>query len=123
VHEFGVAAAVLEAVDARAAGRRVRALRLHVGALQRLDRSVFDQAFAMIADGGVAEDATVDVVEVAVAVRCHGCAATATGPELITTCPACAGHDLELVAGDDLVLESITLADRDAPVRAEQEVG
>ena len=118
-----MAAAVLEAVDARAAGRRVRALRLHVGALQRLDRSVFDQAFAMIADGGVAEDATVDVVEVAVEVRCRGCAATATGPELITTCPDCAGHDLELVAGDDLVLESITLADRDAPVRAEQEVG
>jgi hydrogenase nickel incorporation protein HypA/HybF len=123
VHEFGVAAAVLEAVGARAAGRRVRALRLHVGALQRLDRSVFDQAFAMIADGGVAQDAAVDVVEVAVEVRCHGCAATATGPELITTCPGCAGHDLELVAGDDLVLESITLADRDAPVRAEQEVG
>ena len=69
----------------------------------------------MIADGGVAQDATVDVVEVVVEVRCRGCAATATGPELITTCPGCAGHDLELVAGDDLVLESITLADRDAP--------
>jgi hydrogenase nickel incorporation protein HypA/HybF len=123
VHEFGVAAAVLEAVDARAAGRRVRALRLHVGALQRLDRAVFDQAFAMIADGGVAQDATVDVVEVAVVVRCRACGAAATGEELITTCPACENHDLELVRGDDLVLESITLADRAAPDRAAQEVG
>ena len=118
-----MAASVLEAVDARAAGRRVRALRLHVGALQRLDRAVFDQAFAMIADGGVAQDATVDVVEVRVEVRCHDCAAAATGDELITTCPACAGHDLELVHGDDLVLESITVADRDVPDRTEQEVG
>ena len=118
-----MAAAVLEAVDARAVGRRVRALRLHVGALQRLDRGVFDQAFAMIADGGVAQDATVDVVEVPVVVRCHACAAEATGDELVTTCPDCAGHDLELVGGDDLVLASITLADRAAPDRTTQEVG
>ncbi len=118
-----MAAAVLEAVDARAAGRCVGALCLHVGALQRLDRAVFDQAFAMIADGGVADGATVDVVEVDVTVRCRACTAEATATELITTCPACAGHDLELVAGDDLVLASITLADRDAPDRAEQEVG
>lgn len=109
MHEFGVAAAVLEAVDTRAAGRAVSAVRLHVGALQRLDRAVFDQAFAMIADGGVADGATVDVVEVAVAVRCRDCAAEATADELITTCPDCSGHDLELLHGDDLVLESLTL--------------
>jgi hydrogenase nickel incorporation protein HypA/HybF len=123
VHEFGVAASVLEAVEARAAGRTVDAVCLHVGALQRLDRAVFDQAFAMIADGGVADGAAVDVVEVAVVVRCRACAVETTAGELITTCPACAGHDLELVHGDDLVLASITPADRDAPARTEQEVG
>jgi hydrogenase nickel incorporation protein HypA/HybF len=121
MHEFGVAASVLEAVDTRAAGRRVSAVRLHVGALQRLDRAVFDQAFAMIADGGVADGAAVDVVEVAVEIRCRDCEAGATALDLITTCPLCAGHDLELVHGDDLVLESITIAD--APVRTQQEVG
>lgn len=104
-----MAASVLETVDTRAAGRRVSAVRLHVGALQRLDRAVFDQAFAMIADGGVAQGAEVDVVEVAVEVRCRDCAAGATADQLITTCPACAGHDLDLLHGDDLVLESITL--------------
>lgn len=118
-----MAAAVLEAVDARAAGRRVRGVRLHVGALQRLDRAVFDQAFAMIADGGVARDAAVDVVEVAVEVRCRACGAATTGEELITTCPRCEDHDLELLHGDDLVLASITLAGRDVPARPEQEVG
>jgi hydrogenase nickel incorporation protein HypA/HybF len=109
VHEFGVAAGVLETVEARAAGRPVRAVRLHVGALQRLDRAVFDQAWALITGGGIADGAIVDVVEVAVEVRCRGCSASATADELITACPACAAHDLELVHGDDLVLESITL--------------
>lgn len=123
MHEFGVAAAVLDTVETRAAGRPVGGLRLHVGALQRLDRAVFDQAFAMIADGGVADGATVEVVEIAVEVRCRACSATSSGDELITECTGCGGHDLELVHGDDLVLESITLVDRESSANQPQEVG
>jgi hydrogenase nickel incorporation protein HypA/HybF len=125
VHEFGVAAAVLDAVEARAAGRRVTGVRLHVGALQRLDRAVFDDAFALVGGGGVADGAGIEVVEVGVEVRCRDCAAGTTGDELITTCGRCAGHDLELVTGDELVLESITLADPGVESRVGdgQEVG
>lgn len=124
VHEFGVAAGVLDAVELRAAGRTVAAVRVHVGALQRLDRPVFDQAFGLLADGGVADGATVEVVEVPVEVRCRACAATTTSDELVTACAGCGGHDLELVTGDDLVLESITLAHRDASrTPTQQEVG
>jgi hydrogenase nickel incorporation protein HypA/HybF len=112
MHEFGVAASVLEAVEARAAGRPVAALRLHVGALQRLDRDVFDQAFALVGEGGVADGARVDVVEVAVEVRCRGCDHPTVADELVITCGSCGGHDLDLVHGDDLVLESITIAGR-----------
>ncbi|WP_116707792.1 hydrogenase maturation nickel metallochaperone HypA [Actinomycetospora cinnamomea] len=112
MHEFGVAAGVLDAVEARAAGRPVCAVRVQVGALQRLERPVFDQAFALIGDGGVADGASVEIVEVPVTVRCRDCGATTTADGLVTTCGGCDGHDLELLAGDDLVLESITLADR-----------
>ena len=119
-----MAAAVLDAVEARAAGRPVGAVRLHVGALQRLDRDVFDQAFALVADGGVASGAEVDVVEVAVEVRCRACTGLSTGAELITACAHCGEHDLELTAGDDLVLESITLAGAaGGPTTAEVTVG
>jgi hydrogenase nickel incorporation protein HypA/HybF len=118
VHEFGVAASVLDAVEARAAGRPVSALRLHVGALHRLDRAVFDDAFSMVADGGVAEGAVVEVVEIAVAVRCRGCTSTTTADELVVGCATCGAHDLELLSGDELVLESITVS-----TRTEQEVG
>ncbi|MDD7937616.1 hydrogenase/urease maturation nickel metallochaperone HypA [Actinomycetospora lutea] len=111
MHEFGVAAAVLEAVEARAAGRAVRCVRVHVGALQRLDRPVFDQAFALVGGGGVADGASVEVVEVPVEVRCRDCDATTTADQLVVACGRCRGHDLELVRGDDLVLESITVTD------------
>lgn len=118
MHEFGVAAALLEAVQARANGRAVRALRVHVGALQRLDRAVFDEAFALVAGGGVADGAEVEIVEVAARLACRGCArehTTGGGMDprdvvLGTTCEGCGGHDLDLLAGDELLLESITLA-------------
>ncbi|NMO91321.1 hydrogenase maturation nickel metallochaperone HypA [Actinomycetospora sp. TBRC 11914] len=110
MHEFGVAAGVLDLVEARAAGRPVRAVRLHVGALHRLDRDVFDTAFALMAEGGVADGAEIEVVEVAVTVRC-ACGATTTADELVVACGRCHAHDLELLAGDDLVLESITVTD------------
>ena len=122
MHEFGVAAAVLDAVEARSGGRPVSAVRLHVGALQRLDRDVFDSAFAMVAEGGVADGAAVEVVEVAVEVRCRGCGGTTTANELVVTCGHCDAHDLELLSGDDLVLESITVAGT-AGARTGQEVG
>jgi hydrogenase nickel incorporation protein HypA/HybF len=118
VHEFGVAASVLDAVEARAAGRPVSGLRLRVGALQRLDRAVFDDAFALIADGGVADGASVDIVEIAVAVRCRDCTATTTADELVVACGVCGAHDLDLLAGDELLLESITIS-----TRTDQEVG
>ena len=112
MHEFGVAASVLAAVEARAAGRPVSAVRLHVGALQRLDRDVFDQAFALVGGGGGSDGAYVDVVEVAVEVRCRGCEHVTVADELVTACVRCGAHDLELLHGDDLVLESITIAGR-----------
>ena len=45
-------------------------------------------------------------------VRCRGCGHPTVADELVTACGSCGAHDLELVHGDDLVLESITIAGR-----------
>src|ERR1700712_2822281 len=117
MHEFGVAASVLEAVEGRAAGRPVATLRLHVGALQRLDRDVFDQAFALVGGGGVADGAHVDVVEVAVEVRCRGCGPPPVAEELLPRRRAggalmCLGIPGELVemATDETDLALVSVA-------------
>ena len=62
------------------------------------------------------------MVEVAVEVRCRGCGSSTTADDLVVTCAHCESHDLELLSGDDLVLESITVAGT-ADTRTEQEVG
>ena len=57
--------------------------------------------------GTVAEDAAAELVLLPVSVRCASCGAVTVGDEMPLACPECSGVDLEVVGGDELVLESI----------------
>ena len=48
MHELGLCEGVLEAVERRAAGRRVTRVRVRVGAQHRVVESAFDQSFALV---------------------------------------------------------------------------
>jgi hydrogenase nickel incorporation protein HypA/HybF len=74
VHEVGLCEALLDAVERRAAGRRVLGVKFRVGEQHRVVDEALDQAFELVAAGTVAEGAHVE---------------------------------LEVVPGDELMLESI----------------
>jgi hydrogenase nickel incorporation protein HypA/HybF len=109
VHELGLCEGVLRAVERRAAGRRVTGVRVRVGARHRVVSSAFDQAFALVSQGTVADGAAVDLVVVPVRVRCGDCGHEAEATDALAACPACGGLDLETDGGDELILEAITL--------------
>jgi hydrogenase nickel incorporation protein HypA/HybF len=109
VHELGFGEAILDAVERRAAGRRVTRVRVRVGALHRVVEPALDQAFSLVSSGTVADGAAVDLVVVPVRVRCLGCGHRAESGDALAVCAECGGTDLELEGGDDLVLESIEL--------------
>jgi hydrogenase nickel incorporation protein HypA/HybF len=109
VHELGLCAGILEAVERRAAGRRVTRVRVRVGAQHRVVPSAFDQSFALVAQGTVADGAAVDLVVVPVKVRCQDCGHEAEATDALAACPACGGLDLESEGGDELILEAIHL--------------
>ncbi|MER6173532.1 hydrogenase maturation nickel metallochaperone HypA [Streptosporangium sp. NPDC001681] len=111
MHEFGIAEAILTAVEKRADGRRVRRARVHAGALLRITEPVINQAFSAIADGSVAEGAQVDLVIVPVRMTCRSCGSTSTSVDPFAVCAGCGGTDIDTEGGDDLVLESIQLAE------------
>jgi hydrogenase nickel incorporation protein HypA/HybF len=113
VHELGLCEGVLEAVERRAAGRRVTRVRVRVGARHRVVPSAFDQSFALVAQGTVADGATVDLVVVPVTVRCLDCGNEAEATDALPACPACGGLDLESEGGEELILESIHLEEAD----------
>jgi hydrogenase nickel incorporation protein HypA/HybF len=112
VHELGLCEGVLAAVERRAAGRRVTRVRVRVGAQHRVVESAFDQSFALVSQGTVAEGAAVDLVTVPVRVRCLDCGHEAEATDALAACPACGALDLETEGGDELILEAIHLEER-----------
>lgn len=107
MHEYGMCEAIVDAVVARANDRPVEGVRIRVGALHRVEPVAFQQAFAAAASGTAADGATAEVVVLPVRCRCTECQADYEGSHIPVTCPACQGGALEVVGGDELVVESI----------------
>jgi hydrogenase nickel incorporation protein HypA/HybF len=91
----------------------VARVRFRVGALHRVVEPALQQAFELVSAGTVADGAVLDVVTLPVTVRCRSCGAETVADDLLGACGTCAETDLDLVGGDELVLESIEIA---APV-------
>jgi hydrogenase nickel incorporation protein HypA/HybF len=98
---------ILEAVERRAHGRRVAAVTVRVGVLQRVWKPAFDQCFEMVAAGTLAEGARVDLVVLPVHSACRQCGASAESYEQPLACANCGSTDLDVSGGDELLLESI----------------
>jgi hydrogenase nickel incorporation protein HypA/HybF len=111
MHERGIAEAVVNAVERRAGGHRVRRARVRVGVLLHISEPALNQAFIMVSDGTVADGAHLDVVTEPARLACRSCGRTTTSDRLPAACPECGGTDLELQSGDGLVLESVQLAE------------
>ena len=107
MHELGLCASIVDAIEQRAGDRPVARVRIRVGRLHHVHPEAFDQSFAIAAMGSVAEDATAELVLLPVSVRCSSCGASSAGDELPSACPECSGVDLEIVGGDELILESL----------------
>ncbi len=110
MHEFGLCEGILDAVLARAAGRPVTRVRVHIGALHRVAEPALHQAFEMVAAGTVAENAAVDMVVVPVRATCGSCGWQAEMDEPYGVCAECGSSRVAIEGGDELLLESISLA-------------
>jgi len=110
VHEIGLCEGIVDAVLKRAAGRPVTRVRVRVGALHRVAEPALDQAFEMVAAGTVAENAAVDLIVIPVELTCRSCGWQDSAEEPYAACEQCGGVDLAVEGGDELTLESISLA-------------
>ena len=107
MHEYGMCDGIVDAVQRRAAGRRVARVKVRVGVMHRIVEDAFRQAFAHAAAGSEAETAAVDLVIVPVRVVCRSCDAKFESQDLAAVCTSCSCIDLDVIGGDELVLESI----------------
>jgi hydrogenase nickel incorporation protein HypA/HybF len=107
MHELSIAQAVVEIATANARGGRVVEVHVRVGALRQVVPPALSFAFELSALGTAAEGAELVLEEVPAAGTCRGCGTTSELEGFPLACPACGCLDVEVVSGEELVMDSL----------------
>lgn len=110
MHEMSIAVSLLDQLQRIATDNQVaRIVKLEVrcGALQQVVPDALTAAFAAAAEGTAADGAELRIVEVPLAGRCRACGAEYAPQIDDFRCPTCHAADVELTAGEDIVLQSV----------------
>lgn len=112
MHELSLAEQLfpplLAAAESHGAGR-VTAVVVRAGALQQIVPESLAMAFAALAEGTIAEGATLTVETVPVTARCRRCQHEFEVLEFLFVCPDCGVADVATTGGTELVLQSLEL--------------
>jgi len=113
MHELSIAQAVVTIASRHADGRRVRRVELTVGHLRQVVPAALEFAFTLLTDGTELEGAELVIEEVPVTGRCRACGAETTMSDFPLCCAACGGLDVELVSGEELLVDALELEEED----------
>jgi hydrogenase nickel incorporation protein HypA/HybF len=113
MHELSISSAVVATVEKHAAGRPVTAVTMTVGALRQVVPDSLEFYFGIVSKGTVCEGARLEQVLVPALVRCSSCGDERELDDLpLFLCPACGGR-CEVVAGNELEVESIEVKEEE----------
>jgi hydrogenase nickel incorporation protein HypA/HybF len=111
VHELSIAEAIVEIAERHAAGRRVTKVEVRVGHLRQVVPAALDFAFELVREGTLLEGAELELEDVPARGRCRDCGTETTMGGFPLACSACGGLDVELLAGEELLVEALELED------------
>jgi len=106
MHELSIAASIADIAVRHARGRPVSRVEVRVGHLRQVVPSALEFAFELVAQGTPLEGAELVLEEVAATVRCRTCGAESSPRGFPLICP-CGSADVEIVAGEELTVESL----------------
>jgi hydrogenase nickel incorporation protein HypA/HybF len=109
MHELALADSIVRIACAHAAGRRVAKVELKVGHLRQVVPSALEFAFALVAEGTEVEGAELAMEVVPAAGRCRACGFEGPLPELPLRCGACGGFVVEVLRGEELLVDALEL--------------
>jgi hydrogenase nickel incorporation protein HypA/HybF len=110
MHELSIADAVVQ-IAAWHAGpdRRVARVELKVGSLRQVVPPALEFAFGLVAEGTPVEGAELVLDVVTAAGRCRACGTESELPAFPLLCGACGSADLELIRGEELLVDALEL--------------
>src|SRR3954454_9976131 len=105
MHELSIADAIVTIASRHAAGRKVERVEVRVGHLRQVVPDSLRFAFELITAGTELEGAELALEEVPARVVCRACEQETVLNEFPAHCGACGGFDVEVTAGEDLLVE------------------
>jgi hydrogenase nickel incorporation protein HypA/HybF len=109
LHELSIAESIIQIANRHANGRRVTKVRIKVGHLRQVVPSALAFGFELVAEGTPVEGAELEMEEVPAAGRCRECGVESQLRNFPLQCGACGSFDLEVVKGEELLVESLEL--------------
>lgn len=110
MHELGITRNIVAIVSNAAAGRRVQRVMLEVGKLACVMPEAIEFCFDAICQGTALEGARLEIREIEGRARCLDCGAEFATEALFTPC-ACGSHHLLRLAGEELTVKAMELAE------------
>jgi hydrogenase nickel incorporation protein HypA/HybF len=93
----------------------VREICIEVGPLSGVEAALLSTAFAELRPAFALQTSRLTIDQVPLTVRCRQCQTVSSLADFDLRCPACQSSMLEIVAGDRLILKSVTLAQQPTP--------
>ena len=109
MHELSIAEAVARIADAHADGRTVRRVELRVGHLRQVVPSALEFAFQLVTQGTALDGAELVIEDVPAEGLCGSCGARTTMDGFPLSCSRCGSLEVEVVAGEELEVDSLEL--------------
>jgi len=109
VHELSIAQSVADVAQRHAAGRTVTRVELRVGHLRQVVPSALEFAWDLVTPHTALEGAELRIEEVEAVGRCRACDTRSPLPGFPLRCQACGGLDVEVVQGEELLVDTLEL--------------
>ena len=109
LHELSIAESVVRIAGRQADGRQVTRVQMKVGHLRQVVPSSLAFGFELLAEGTPVEGAELEIEQVPAEGRCRGCGLESRLGRFPLLCPRCGGFDLEILRGEELIVESLEL--------------
>jgi hydrogenase nickel incorporation protein HypA/HybF len=109
MHELSIAEAIVRIASAHAGDRRVTKVEVKVGRLRQVVPSALAFAFELVAEGTAVEGAELALEDVPAEGRCRACGAESVLDSFPLRCAGCGGLDLELLRGEELLVDALEL--------------
>jgi hydrogenase nickel incorporation protein HypA/HybF len=114
VHELAIAELVVAIAERHAGGRRVARVDLKVGHLRQVVPSALAFAFELLVEGTALDGAELRIEEIPAAGVCRDCHEQSSFTSFPLQCQRCGGFDVELTAGEELLVESLEIEEEQA---------